>query len=94
MLITSGVSHFAAVPMSVLISEHNGMVSVEMQNPAFKSIRYYQHITSEAVSNLRQAWNNADPANKLVWPDTDVEGMGEISEETAREVFNAAMAAL
>lgn len=57
--------------MSVFISEHNGRVSVELQNPTFKSIRYYQHITSEAVSNLRQAWNNADPANKVVLPDTE-----------------------
>ena len=93
MMITSGVSHFAAVPMSVFISEHNGRVSVEMQNPTFKFIRYYGHITSETMSNLRQAWNNADPVNKVVWPDTDVEGLGEISEETAREVFDAATAA-
>lgn len=94
MLISSGVSHFAAVPVSVYLSESNGVVTVKMQNPIFKLLRYYSDVTPALMSTLQYDWNNAKSPNKVVWPDMTIEEFGDFSLNTAQKVFDAAMNAV
>jgi len=94
MLISRGVSHFASVPMSVYLTEANGLVTVTMQNPEFKVLRYYADMTPELLASLRDTWNAADPPNKLLFPDLTVEEFGEFSLDIAQKVYDAAMSAL
>jgi len=91
MLISSGVSHFAGVPANVFLSESNGMVTVTMQNPVFKVLRNYHDLSPAALARLRESWNTADPANKVVWHDWSLAEMGEISLSIAQQVFDAAV---
>ncbi len=93
MLISRGVSHFAGVPMNIYLTEANGLVTVTMQNPAFKHLRYYSDMSPELLSSLRDYWNSADPVNKLPFPDMTVEEFGQFSLDTCRKVYDAAMSA-
>lgn len=94
LLISRGVSHFAAVPMSVFLSESSGLITVQMQNPVFKFLRYYADMNPKLTASLRNNWNSANPPNKVLWPDMSVEELGEFSLDTAQKVFDAAMAAI
>gem|GEM_PF-6442887 len=91
MLISRGISHYAAVPMSIYLTEANGLVTVTMQNPEFKVMRYYADTTPEILASLRDIWNSADPPNKLPFPDYTVEGFGRFSLNTCQKVYEAAM---
>lgn len=92
MLISRGVSYFASVPVSVYLTEAtNGMVIVEMQNPLFKFLRYYDDLSPALMSTLRENWNTTTPPNKLLWPDLDVEGFGKFSMDIAQKAVDGAM---
>ena len=93
MLISRGVSHFAAVPMSIYLTEANGLVTVTMQNPEFKNLRYYSDMSPELLASLRAIWNSADPPNKLPFPEYTVEEFGQFSLGICQKVYDAAMSA-
>lgn len=94
MLITRGISHFASVPMGVYLTEDGGQVTVRMQNPVFKVLRYYPDMTPSNLAAIRSQWNAYDPPSKLPFPDLTLEEFGEFSLDIAQTVFDAAMDAL
>jgi hypothetical protein len=80
--------------MSVYLTEANGLVTVTMQNPEFKILRYYSDITPPLLESLKNTWNSTDPPNKLLWPDRTVAEFGAFSLSICQKVFDAAMSAL
>ncbi len=94
MLITRGISRFASVPMGVYLTENGGQVTVRMQNPVFKVLRYYADVTPSNLAAIRSQWNAYDPPSKLAFPDLTLEEFGEFSLHIAQSVFDAAMEAL